>query len=53
MSLMSGLVESPVDHTVAVKRSSFGEWTIRYAWRLMIGFSLMVWLAVAAIVSLI
>lgn len=54
MSLMGGLVESPVDQTaVVIKRSGFGDWTIRHAWRLVIGFSVVVWLIVAALVALI
>ncbi|GAA0558891.1 hypothetical protein [Rhizomicrobium electricum] len=53
MSLMGGLVEHPISHTVAApKRADLGDWIVRHAWRLAIGFSVMVWLIIAAIVAL-
>jgi hypothetical protein len=53
MSLMSGLVETPAEQVVAVaKRAGFGDWFIRHAWKLAVGFSAVVWLIVAALIAL-
>jgi hypothetical protein len=53
MSLMGGLVEHPVSHTVAApKRADLGDWIVRHAWRLVMGSSVLFWAIVAAVVFL-
>jgi hypothetical protein len=52
MSLMSGLVETPADQTVAVsKRAGIGDWIVRHAWRLVLGSSALFWVIVIALVA--
>jgi hypothetical protein len=52
MSLMGGLVEHPTNEIVtASKRTNFHDWAIRHAWRLVLGFSAVVWLIVAALIA--
>jgi hypothetical protein len=52
MSLMGGLVEHPTNQTVtASKRTNLHDWTVRHAWRLVVGFSAVVWLIVAALIA--
>lgn len=53
MSLMSGLVESGVEKTVVARKSpTLGDWIVRNAWRLVLGFSTLFWLVIVALFAL-
>lgn len=48
MSIMSGLVETGTEMPVAPRHSEIGAWMERNAWGLILGSSLVFWLAVGS-----
>jgi hypothetical protein len=45
MSIVSGLVETGAEHSVAQHQSAVGEWVVRNAWSLILTGSLAFWSA--------
>jgi len=47
MSIVSGLIETGAEHSVAQHRSAAGEWVVRNAWGVILTGSLAFWSTLA------
>lgn len=49
MSIVSGLVETGTEHSLAVEPPRIAEWLVRNAWRVVLGASVLFWIGFAAL----